>query len=84
MLSLESRAGAGVRGVDKKVEKALCSLISQKRSRQDVVCLGCSTAQEKGRSWGEWVRRRGSGVRARQHAAFSYRLLPTIAESGAL
>lgn len=84
MLSLESRAGAGVRGVDKKVEKALCSLIFLKRSRQDVVCLGCSTAQEKGRSWGEWVRRRGSGVREREHAAFSYRLLPTIAESGTL
>lgn len=45
MLSLESRTGAGVEAEEEKVEKALCSLISQKCSRQDIICFGCSAAQ---------------------------------------
>lgn len=35
----------GWRGEEEKVEKALCSLISQKCSRQDIICFGCSAAQ---------------------------------------
>lgn len=44
MLSTESKAGAGMRAVEEKVAKSLCSLISLKRSRQDAVCLRCSGA----------------------------------------
>ena len=86
MLSLErsSAAAAGLGGVEEKVEKALCSLISLKRSRQDIVCLGCSAAWEKLERKGEGKTGWDRAGQEKEHAAFSYRLLPTIAESGIL
>ena len=87
MLSLERRADGGEMGVEDKVEKTLCSLISLKCSQQDTVCLGCSSLLREMENNGvevetEPVRR--EGTKERVHAALFYRLWPTIAESGSL
>lgn len=69
----------GWRQRKKSLRKLLCSLFSLKCSRQDFVCLGCRAAHCYVEGGGGQER-----VGEREHAASSYRLLTTIAESGSV
>lgn len=88
MLSLERRAGAGARGVEEKVEKALwLSNLSEMLPAGwclfGLQCRSLLRDRETGVE-GKTEPVRSKGEKERGHAAFSYRLLPTIAESGSL